>query len=58
MIQELLQEMQGGETEMEAPEQGQPMMKSGGEYLAALKGRTIKNYTYNKNTGNYDVEFE
>jgi hypothetical protein len=56
MIQEILQEIQGGETEMEAPEQ--PMMKSGGEYLAALKGRTIKNYTYNKNTGNYDVEFE
>jgi hypothetical protein len=22
------------------------------------KGKTIKNYTYNKNTGNYDVEFE
>lgn len=58
MIQELLQEIQGGETEQEAPEQGQPMMKNGGEYLAALKGRTIKNYTYNKNTGNYDVEFE
>jgi len=58
MIQELLQEIQGGETEMEDSEEGQPMMKSGGEYLAALKGRTIKNYTYNKNTGNYDVEFE
>lgn len=58
MIQELLQEIQGGETEQEAPEQGQPMMKNGGEYLNALKGRTIKNYTYNKNTGNYDVEFE
>lgn len=53
MIQELLQEMQGGEEEEEGP-----MMKNGGEYLAALKGRTIKNYTYNKNTGNYDVEFE
>ena len=58
MIQELLQEIQGGETEQEATEQGQPMMKNGGEYLNALKGRTIKNYTYNKNTGNYDVEFE
>lgn len=58
MIQELLKEIQGGETEQEAPEQGQPMMKNGGEYLSALKGRTIKNYTYNKNTGNYDVEFE
>ena len=58
MIQEILQEIQGGETGMEAPEQGQPMMKSGGEYLSALKGKTIKNYTYNKNTGNYEVEFE
>lgn len=58
MIQEIIQEMQGGETGMEAPEQGQPMMKSGGEYLSALKGKTIKNYTYNKNTGNYEVEFE
>lgn len=58
MIQELLKEIQGGETEVEAPEEGQQMMKNGGEYLAMLKGRTIKNYTYNKNTGNYDVEFE
>jgi hypothetical protein len=58
MIQEILQEIQGGETEMEGPEQGQPMMKNGGEYLAMMKGKTIKNYTYNKKTGNYDVEFE
>ena len=58
MIQEILQEIQGGETEMEGPEQGQPMMRNGGEYLAMMKGKTIKNYTYNKKTGNYDVEFE
>jgi hypothetical protein len=58
MIQELLQEIQGGETEMEGPEEGQPMMKNGGEYLSMMKGKTIKNYTYNKKTGNYDVEFE
>lgn len=57
MIQEILQEMQNGE-EQEAPEQEQPMMKNGGSYLEALKGKVIKNYTYNKNTGNYDVEFE
>jgi hypothetical protein len=58
MIQELLQEIQGGETEMEGPEQGQPMMRNGGDYLSMMKGKTIKNYTYNKKTGNYDVEFE
>lgn len=58
MIQEIMQEIQGGETEQEAPEEGQPMMKNGGEYLEALKGKKIKNYTYNKNTGNYDVELE
>lgn len=58
MIQEILQEIQGGETEMEGPEQGQPMMRNGGEYLNMMKGKTIKNYTYNKKTGNYDVEFE
>jgi Ni,Fe-hydrogenase III large subunit len=57
MIQEILQELQNGE-EQEAPEEGQPMMKDGGSYLEAMKGKTIKNYTYNKNTGNYDVEFE
>lgn len=57
MIQEILQEMQNGE-EQEAPEEEQPMMKNGGNYLEALKGKVIKNYTYNKNTGNYDVEFE
>jgi X-X-X-Leu-X-X-Gly heptad repeat protein len=56
MIQEILQEIQGGETEQEAPEQ--PMMRDGGNYLSALKGKTIKNYTYNSKTGNYDVEFE
>lgn len=55
MIQEILQEMQGGE---ETEEDEQPMMKNGGEYLEALKGKVIKNYTYNKNTGNYDVEFQ
>jgi hypothetical protein len=58
MIQEIMQEIQNGETGQEAPEQEQPMMKDGGEYLEALKGKKIKNYTYNKNTGNYDVEIE
>jgi hypothetical protein len=58
MIQEIMQEIQNGETGQEDPEQEQPMMKDGGEYLEALKGKKIKNYTYNKNTGNYDVEIE
>jgi hypothetical protein len=39
-------------------QQEQPMMQNGGEYLKNLKGKTIKNYTYNSKTGNYDVEFE
>ena len=57
MIQEILQELQNGE-EQEAPEEGEPKMENGGNYLEALKGKVIKNYTYNKNTGNYDVEFQ
>lgn len=58
MIQYVMQELQGEESEMEEPDEDQEMMKNGGEYLAALKGKKIKNYTYNKNTGNYDVELE
>jgi hypothetical protein len=58
MIQEILQELQGGEEPEEEESMQQPEMKNGGSYLEAMKGKTIKNYTYNKNTGNYDVEFE
>lgn len=57
MIQEILQEMQNGE-EQEAPEEEQLMMKNGGNYLEALKGKVIKNYTYNKNTDSYIVTYE
>ena len=53
MIQEILQEIQGGETEMEAPE-----MKNGGSYLNTLKGKTIKDYTYNPKTNSYTVSYE
>jgi len=57
MIQEIMQEIQGGETEMEAPEQGTPQMRAGGKYLEVLKGKTIKSYTLNKKTGNYEVQY-
>ena len=53
MIQEILQEIQGGETQPEAPE-----MKDGGSYLNALKGKTIKDYTFNSKTGKYEVSYE
>jgi transcriptional regulator CtsR len=53
MIQEILQEIEGGETESEAPE-----MKNGGSYLNALKGKTIKDYTYNPKTNSYTVSYE
>jgi hypothetical protein len=57
MIQELLKEIQGGETEMEEPEQGNPQMRAGGKYLEILKGKTIKSYNLNKKTGNYEVVY-
>ncbi len=57
IIQEIMQEIQGGETEMEAPEQGTPQMRAGGKYLEVLKGKTIKSYTLNKKTGNYEVQY-
>lgn len=53
MIQEILQEIEGGETELEAPE-----MKNGGSYLNTLKGKTIKDYTYNPKTNSYTVSYE
>ena len=58
MIQEILQEIQGGETGMESPEQGTPQMKKGGEYLNTLKGKTIKDYAFNSTTGKYEVSYE
>lgn len=58
MIQEILQEIQGGETGMESPEEGTPQMKKGGKYMRALIGKTIKNYTYNPKTDSYTVSYE
>lgn len=54
LIQAVMQQLQGQQTQQE----GQPMMRNGGEYLSKMKGKKIKNYTYNSKTGNYDVEFE
>jgi DNA repair protein RadC len=54
MIQEILQEMQGGEEE----EEGTPQMSKGGKYMRALVGKTIKNYTYNPKTDSYIVSYE
>lgn len=48
--------IQGIMQQMQAPQQ--EVMKRGGEYLSKMKGKKIKNYTYNSKTGNYDVEFE
>jgi transcriptional regulator CtsR len=58
MIQEILQEIQGGETGMEAPEESTPQMSKGGKYMRALVGKTIKNYTYNPKTDSYTVSYE
>jgi hypothetical protein len=58
MIQGILQEIQGGETDMEEPEEGTPQMSKGGKYMRALVGKTIKNYTYNPKTDSYIVSYE
>lgn len=42
----------------EQMEQGTPQMRKGGEYLNALKGKTIKDYTFNSATGKYEVSYE
>jgi hypothetical protein len=44
--------------QMQPPQEEQPMMKNGGEYLEMMKGKKIKNYTFNKDTNSYEVEFE
>lgn len=58
MIEEILQEIEGGETEMEEPEEGTPQMSKGGKYMRALVGKTIKNYKYNPKTDSYIVSYE
>lgn len=62
MIQEILQEMQGGEENEEEggeeEEEGTPQMSKGGKYMRALVGKTIKSYTYNPKTDSYIVSYE
>ena len=58
MIQEILQEIQGGETGMESSEQGTPQMSKGGRYMRELVGKTIKSYNYNPKTDSYTVSYE
>lgn len=39
-------------------QQEQPMMKNGGEYLDMLRGKRIKDYKLNSETGNYEIIYE
>ena len=54
MIEMVMQQIGGAQQ----PPAEQPMMKNGGEYLEMMKGKKIKNYTFNKDTNSYEVEFE
>lgn len=61
ILQMVMQELQGGQQtapQQEQAPQEQPMMKEGGEFIAALKGKRIKDYTYNKDTDTYTVSYE
>ena len=53
LIEGIMQQMQ-----QEAPQQEQPMMQNGGEYLNQIKGKRIVDYKFNPKTGNYDIEYE
>jgi hypothetical protein len=55
MIEEILQEIAEGETDME---EGTPQMSKGGKYMRALQGKTIKDYKYNPETNSYTVSYE
>lgn len=53
LIEGIMQQMQ-----QESPQQEQPMMQNGGEYLNQIKGKRIVDYKFNPETGNYDIEYE
>ena len=53
LIEGIMQQMQ-----QESPQQEQPMMQNGGEYLNQIKGKRIVDYKFNPKTGNYDIEYE
>lgn len=55
LIQAVMQQLQTGP---EQPTEQQAIMKNGGKYLDMMRGKKIKNYTFNEETGNYTVEFE
>lgn len=56
MIEFVLQQLEG------APQatatEDTPVMEDGGQYLEVLRGKKIKDYKYNSETGNYDVTYE
>lgn len=53
LIEGIMQQMQ-----QESPQQEQPVMQNGGEYLNQIKGKRIVDYKFNPETGNYDIEYE
>lgn len=53
LIEGIMQQMQ-----QETPQQEQPMMQNGGEYLNQIRGKRIVDYKFNPETGNYDIEYE
>ena len=53
LIESIMQQMQ-----QESPQQEQPMMQNGGEYLNQIRGKRIVDYKFNPKTGNYDIEYE
>jgi hypothetical protein len=53
LIEGIMQQMQ-----QESPQQEQPIMQNGGEYLNQIKGKRIVDYKFNPETGNYDIEYE
>lgn len=49
---QMIESLMGGQ------QQEQPQMQNGGEFLNALRGKKIVDYTYNEKTGNYDIQYE
>lgn len=54
LIQMVMEQVQG----QQMPPQEQPIMREGGEYLSMLKGKRIKDYQLNSETGNYEITYE
>jgi len=60
LIQGVMQQMQAQapQGQQAPPPQTPPQMQNGGSYLDTLKGKKIKDYTYNKDTDSYTVTYE